>query len=219
MYSDYYESTLSKGEIQVMLDGLPIGIPAGRRSLAAIRSYLETLAMEHQRILCTFNVDSAPANASQLGGTFYRIEAATVDLDNMPLQVLQTALLQTAEARARVESAITVVLINEGNAAREFWWDLAQVLKLPLVTLSLLPESMCGSSSGVASPGKLRKWQFQQLAALIKDVDEACWCEDAGVLSNALENRVLPWLQTLHELILLWRETAEAGTRLKYQHA
>jgi len=217
MYSDAFDSALTKGEIQVMLDGLPVGIPEGRRSLSSIRCYLETLAMEHERILCSFNVDSAPANSDQLGGTFYRIEAATVDLDNMPLQVLQTALTQTDEARARVESAITTVLINEGRTAREFWWNLAQALKLPLVTMSLLPDNLCGPSNNAVSAKKLRKWQFQQLATIIRDVDEACWCEDMSMLSNALESRVLPWLRDLHDLIVLWQETATARMRRELQ--
>jgi len=202
-----------------MLDGLLVGIPAGRRSLSSIRCYLETLAMEHERILCSFNVDTAPANPDQLGGTFYRIEAATVDLDNMPLQVLQTALSQTVDARARIESAIAVVLINEGQTAREFWWKLAQALKLPLVTLSLLPDNICGPANSAASAKKLRKWQFQQLATIIRDVDEACWCEDVSMLSNALESRVLPWLRDLHDLIVLWHETASAGARREFQTA
>lgn len=218
MYSDSFDSALSEGEIEVMLDGSPVGIPVERRSLTGIRTYLETLAMEQQRILCSFNVDGEPADSARTipaDGKFFRVEAATVDLGDMPLQLIQTALEQTQAAHKRVESAITLVLINEGTLAREFWWDLAQALKLPLVTLSLLPENFCGPSDGCGSLVKLRKWQLQQLAGLIRRVDEACWLNDGIMLSNALENRVLPWLWQLQELILLWRETAAAGLRLK----
>jgi len=126
-------------------------------------------------------------------------------------------LTQTDEARARVESAITTVLINEGRTAREFWWNLAQALKLPLVTMSLLPDNLCGPSNNAVSAKKLRKWQFQQLATIIRDVDEACWCEDMSMLSNALESRVLPWLRDLHDLIVLWQETATARMRRELQ--
>jgi len=54
-----------------------------------------------------------------------------------------------------------------------------------------------------ASLTQLRKWQLEQVAAIIRDVDEACDSADTIPLSNALENRVLPWLQSLSELISL----------------
>ena len=211
------DAPLSRGDILVMLDGLPVGLPAGRRSLPAIRSFLETLAMEHQRILCSLSVDGQPANLGQLPASradFARVEAESIELDDMPLQLLKTARQQTAAARSHVESAVALVLINDGQIAREFWWDLARELKEPLLTLSLLPEDACGPAHSGASLKQLRKWQLQQLAAIIKTVDEACWSDDTMALSNALENRALPWLDKLHELICLWDETVSAGARL-----
>jgi len=213
------DSPLTQGDIEVMLDGLPVGLPSGRRSLTAIRSFLETLAMERQRILCTFNVDGQPANLTQPFGSradFFRVEAESIDLDEMPLQLLKTARQQTADARGHIESAVAVVLINEGQMAREFWWNLAKELKEPLLTLSLLPENCCTQPHGGASLSQLRKWQLQQLAAIIRDVDEACQNDDTTALSNSLENRALPWLQKLHELICLWLDTASAGSRLAH---
>ncbi len=204
------DSPLTQGDIEVMLDGLPVGLPSGRRSLTAIRSFLETLAMERQRILCTFNVDGQPANLTQSFGSradFFRVEAESIDLDEMPLQLLKTARQQTADA---------VVLINEGQMAREFWWNLAKELKEPLLTLSLLPENTSMQPQGGATFSQLRKWQLQQLAAIIRDVDEACQNDDTTALSNSLENRALPWLQKLHELICLWLDTASAGSRLAH---
>ena len=50
--------------------------------------------------------------------------------------------------------------------------------------------------------------------AIIKDVDKVCYSEDAIPLSDALESRVLPWLQKLSEFISLWHETMMAGFRL-----
>jgi hypothetical protein len=132
----------------------------------------------------------------------------------MPLQLLKTANQQAAAARTELESAVAVVIINEGRMAREFWWDLAKLLKEPLLTLSLLSNDSCGPANGRASLSQLRKWQLQQLAAIIRDVDEACQIEDTIALSNALETRVIPWLGHLQELIKLWKDTVAAGTRL-----
>ena len=80
--------------------------------------------------------------------------------------------------------------------------------------MSLLPDNACGPANGGASLTQLRKWQLEQVAAIIRDVDEACHAEDTIPLSDALENRVLPWLQKLNELISLWHDTAMAGERL-----
>jgi hypothetical protein len=214
------DSSLTQGEVEVMLDGLPIGLPASRRSLTAIHSYLETIALEQQRILCSLNVDGEPANLTQplkARATFHHIEAETVSLEDMPLQLLKTARQQTAFARAQVESAVALVLINDGRMAREFWWELARKLKEPLLTLSLLPDDYCGPENGRASLSQLRKWQLQQLAAIIRDVDESCQTENTITLSNALEHRALKWLDQLQELVTLWLETATARSRL--QHA
>jgi hypothetical protein len=141
------------------------------------------------------------------------VEGKTVSLDRMPLQLIETAMHQVSDAREQVHSAVVNVLINDGVMAREFWWALTKDLKAPLLTLSLVPESVCGPANGCASLHQLRKWQLQQLASLIKRVDEACWSEDTNILSDALENNVLPWLDSLQQSLDLWHETVAAGVR------
>ena len=182
-------------ELEITLDGLPVALPAGHRSLSAIRCYLETLALEKQRILCSLSVDGEPVNLAlplNHDGAFCRIDAGT----------------------AALKETSVLLLINDGRVARELWWNLARQLKEPVLTLSLLPDNACGPANGGASLTQLRKWQLEQVAAIIRDVDEACRSEDTIPLSNALENRVLPWLQQLNELISLWHDTAVAGERL-----
>jgi len=48
------------GQIEVSLDGLPVALPAERHSTVGIRAYLEMLALEQQRILCSFTIDGQP---------------------------------------------------------------------------------------------------------------------------------------------------------------
>jgi hypothetical protein len=217
MKSELREISATHHEVEVKLDGHSIELPTERRSLNAIRSYLETLALEQQRILCSFSVDGAQTNLAQPSfsqRSFLRVDAKTISLDRMPLQLIETAMHQVAEAREQVHSAVVNVLINDGVMAREFWWGLTKDLKAPLLTLSLVPESVCGPANGCASLHQLRKWQLQQLASLIKRVDEACWSEDSNVLSDALENNVLPWLDSLQQSLDLWHETVAAGVRV-----
>ena len=206
--------------LKVLLDGHPIKLPAERRSLSAIRTYLETLALESERILCAFSVDGrpekfAPGCLNPEKVAFSRVEGTTVGLTEIPLRMLETALTETARARVSVQQAVTLVLINDGIVTRELWWELARKLKEPLLTLSLLPDTIYQTPTGCASVLQMRKWQLQQLAVIMKDVDEACWSTDPALLSNALENRALPWLSKLHQMILLWRETVLAGARVQ----
>jgi len=203
-------------EVEITLDGMPVELPAGHRSLSAIRCYLETLALEKQRILGSLSVDGEWVNLALplvRTGTFRRVEAVTADLKETSVLLLKTAQQQADLARQYAETAITLVLINDGHVARELWWNLARQLKEPVLTLSLLPDDSCGPANGRASLTQLRKWQLEQVAAIIRDVDEACRSEDTIPLSNALENRVLPWLQQLNELISLWHDTAMVGER------
>jgi hypothetical protein len=52
---------------------------------------------------------------------------------------------------------------------------------------------------------QLRRWQLQQLAGIIREVDQACQAGDPTALSDALEKRVLSWLEGLQESLDLLR--------------
>ncbi|HEV2691267.1 MAG TPA: hypothetical protein VG347_00065 [Verrucomicrobiae bacterium] len=216
-----FESLKGDDEIAIFLDGLPVALPLGRITPNSIRCYLETLALENQRVLCSLNIDGYPANLSlplPRFGKISRIDAESIALDESVLLLLKTAYQQANHARECVETALTLVLINNANVAQELWWSIASQLKEPVLTLSLLPDHLCGQSKGGASLKQLRKWQLEQVAAIIRHVDQACDRGDTIHLSNALESRVLPWLEKLMELIQLWHETAMAGSRLGIKH-
>jgi hypothetical protein len=217
MQSEQFFVPLEQTKPQITLDGLPVEIPLRHRSLKAIRAHLEILALAQNRILVSFNVDgnrTTPVQSEDKDGIFCRIVAESICFDQTPALILTAALHQTEHALARVESALTLVLINEGSVARELWWTLVTELKQPVLTLSFLPADALIAAEGCAPISKLRQWQFEQVTTLIRQVDEACHAQDAIRLSNALESRVLPWLNNLRDLINLWRETVMAKSRL-----
>ena len=210
MRSDLRHSSRPGARAEVILDGQPVPLPPLRCSLPAIRSYLERMALEKQRILCAFYVDGHsldPEGMLHWLEPFTRVEAKSMDLSQVPLHIVDTARQQAVRARQRIQAAVTTVLINSSRQAREHWWNLTSDLKQPVLTLSLMPAHLWAAANGSASLLKVRQWQLQQLAAIIKDVDETSWSADPLALSNALENRVLPWLEGLRATLDLWYET------------
>jgi hypothetical protein len=217
MHPETHNSASTGADLSVMLDGQPVVLPAERRSLAAIWAYLEILALEQQRILFSLRVDGARVNLSAvlpIQKKFARVEAETIGLTEVPLQLVRTALLQTAEAKAQVISAVSLVIINDSAYAREIWWNLARALNQPVLTLSLMPENACGAQPAGASLMQLRKWQLEQLAIILKELDEAAWSDDSTALSNALEFRVIPWVQGLETSLELWRDSLMAAAQM-----
>src|SRR5450756_1715798 len=111
-------------DIAIFLDGLPVDVPTGRSTPNAIRCYLETLALENQRVLCALHIDGYPTNLAlplPRFGKFSRIEAESVALDESILLLLKTAFQQVNHARECVECRLTLVLINNAPVARELW--------------------------------------------------------------------------------------------------
>jgi hypothetical protein len=210
-----FEFVESAGEILVTLDSAEVFLPTGRSSLGSIRSYLESRALASQRILAEFAVDGCAVDLSMPLNklSFRRVDAVTVPLSELPLLLLTTAARQANRAHETVETALTLVLINNPATARELWWNIASQLKEPVLTLSLMPESLCQTWCGTTFH-KLRRWQLEQIALIIGKVDEACESQDNIKLSDALEKLVLPWLVKLGEHIRLWMDATQAGARL-----
>jgi hypothetical protein len=215
MNQNNIESREYTEEYTVTLDCESVVLPTGRNSLLSVRAYLEFLALSGQRILSDFVVDGIPFDLSLPPDNrpFRRVDAVTIPLTELPLLLLATAGQQVCRARCSVENALTLVLINNPEQARELWWSLAGQLKEPVLTLSLMPEHLCELWCGVTF-AKLRRWQLEQVSLLVRRVDEACEDEDNIQLSDALEKQVLPWLDKLGEHIRLWHSAALAGTRM-----
>ncbi len=151
------EFVASAGEILVTLDCETVVLPAGRTSLAAIRSYLESLALANQRVLAEFAVNGYAIDLSLPleKVSFRRIDAITVPLGELPLLLLTTAGQQVSRAQAAVEAALTLVLINNPNTARELLVEHC----LPAQGTRAYLESHAGKSL----PGLVRH-HFSQIA-------------------------------------------------------
>ena len=192
--------SLVSRNVTVTLDGQAVAVPSERRSFAGIRTHLESLALQQQRILCALCVDgqSVPVSeARRADRPFARMDGETMSLGQVPAQVISAALQQTGEIRVQVQTALELMLINARSWSHERWWNLAMTLKEPLLTLSLVSENHCRLSPGDLKP--LHERQFEHLGRVLQEVDDACNAPDPTVLSEALEKRVLPWLDQLQE--------------------
>jgi hypothetical protein len=218
MQSDLPGLWRAGARVEVTLDGQRVDVPGERRSVPAIRAWLEKLALEQQRALCFLTLDGVvvlPSEPMPAPKPWAKIAGITLELGQLPLYLVHTARTQTAQLLARAQKAVGLVLINEGGQAREFWWGLAQELKQPLLTLSQMPVSNLSPTQGSASPMQLRRWQLEQLAAVIEDVDRSCVSNDSAELAETLEKRVLPWLQNLQATLDLWQETLLLGDQTR----
>ena len=193
--------------MEVLLDGRGAIACTERRSLSAIRTYLETLALENERILCTFSVDGRPANIPQTHlerFAFYRIEGQTMGLTDMPLRMLRPPLGKPPSPR-RDRNRCHRGLDQQRAVAWELWWDMARKLKEPLLTLSLLPENIYQPVVGCASLLQMRKWQPSN-----SPPSSATWMKPAG--------RPPPMRCPTHSKIALPRSTScNKQIRLWYQ--
>src|SRR5690242_19364402 len=104
MYADTIDPSCVREDVEILLDGSPVKLPPGRRSLNGIQSYLETLALERDRVLCHLSIYGLPTSLSRPTNkrNFARVEAQTFRIDDMPVQLIRTALDQTAHAQSEI---------------------------------------------------------------------------------------------------------------------
>ena len=161
---DYANSKMveSTGEVVVTLDCESLVLPAGRASLNSIRAYLDSIALARQRVLGEFVVDGCVVDLSLPleNRPFRRVDAVTVSLSEQPLLLLTTAEQQAGRARAAVDAALTLVLINDPFTARELWWRVAAQLKedaelkdIPIVFLTALVSGQENVTGGLIRSG------------------------------------------------------------------
>lgn len=209
-------NSFPSGDLEVTLDGVVVEIPPERRSFTAIRSYLDALALQQQRILCSLNLDGEAVNLTQpphMTAPFAQVEAETMSLHEVPTQLIKAAIQQAATIQTRLQKAVELVLINDSLKARELWWSLSTSLKEPLLTLSLVPDHFQPSGTGGATVSQLRKWQLQQLGCIMQDIEIASQNDDTAMLSEALESRALPWIEKLLQSLNLWHESLLSAAR------
>lgn len=187
--------------VQVTLDGQAVELTTQQgRSLQAIRTHLETVALKRSRVLFSLTVNGIPVSLGESMSpfkTFHKVVARTIGFGQLSFQLVGVAADQVNTLHERVQRMSLQVMINEWRKAEEMWWDLMPDLKDPLLTLSFVPQAVEALPHGNEIGSKAVKKFTQDLVKILENIEQIIHRQDLLELSNALENDLLPWLRGL----------------------
>jgi hypothetical protein len=188
-------------KLQITLDGQPVAISGKEgRSLHAIRSHLERVALKRQRVLFSLTINGTPVSLGESLSpfkTFHKIAARTIGFNQLGFQLVAVAADQVNSLHERVERLSLQVMINDWPKAEQLWWDLMPELKDPLLTLSFVPPSAEALPHGADIGEKALKRFTLDLVKILEEIEGILTRKELLELSDALENQLLPWLRGL----------------------
>ena len=183
------------------MDGKPLELPEHTKgSLTAIRSYLESLALQHGRVVSFFTVDGVVINiieeSVEIKG-MHRVKADTISFDELTRQLISTSCDRLKQLHVIAESAITQVLINDWPEVQKLWEKWQADFKSPILVVSFLRE-LCGVRLDELSCCNQTLGQHLTFFnTLIDEVEAVVATKNILQFSNLLEDRYAPWLQQL----------------------
>jgi hypothetical protein len=187
--------------IEVIMDGKPLELPVRiKGSLTAIRSYLESLALQHGRVVSFFTVDGIVINiieeSIEIKG-MHRVKADTICFDELTRQLISTSCDRLKQLHVIAESAITQVLINDWPEVQKLWERWQPDFKSPILVVNFLRE-LCGVRlDELSSCNQTLGQHLTFFNPLIDEVEAVVAAKNILQFSNLLEERYAPWLQQL----------------------
>ena len=187
--------------IEVIMDGKPLELPEHiKGSLTAIRSYLESLALQHGRVVSFFTVDGVIINiieeSIEIKG-MQRVKADTISFDELTRQLISTSCDRLKQLHVIAESAITQVLINDWPEVQKLWEKWQPDFKSPILVVSFLRE-LCGVRlDELSCCNQTLGRHLTFFNPLIDDVEAVVATKNILQFSNLLEERYAPWLRQL----------------------
>jgi hypothetical protein len=187
--------------VQVTLDGQAVELSSKQgKSLHAIRTRLETMALKRNRVLFSLTVNGASVNLGDSMSpfkTFHKVAARTISFSQLSFQLIGVAADQVNSLHERVQRMALQVMINEWAKAEEMWWALMPDLKDPLLTLAFVPQAIEMVPNGHEINSKAVKRYTDDLVSILEEIEEIIERQELLEFSNALENELLPWLRSL----------------------
>jgi len=183
------------------MDGKPLELPEHTKgSLTAIRSYLESLALQGCRVVSFFSVDGIIINSIEDSleiKKMRRVKADTIGYDELTRQLISTACDRLKNLHVAAESAITQILINDWPEVQALWERWQPDFKSPILVVNFLRE-LCGVRlDELRCCNQTLGQHLTFFNPLINDVEAVVATKNILQFSNLLENRYAPWLQQL----------------------
>jgi len=190
-----------KRPVQVFLDGKQVLLPEEvQKSLSAVRSQLELMALRQDRVLATMLVDGLAMELRRDAchkGDFHHIHAHTISFKEMGRQMAITAIRDILVLRAHVEKAITLVLINEWDWADRLLHHIKANFRIVLLVVSVLREICESSHCQLPTPMP----PLDELLVRAKRIDIRIELledqQDLVAFSDFLEQEFEPWLHDI----------------------
>ena len=194
---------------KILLDGKKVEIPANSmQSLAEVRAHLELLALRQDRVLASLTVDGEPISLSQVScvkGGFSLVQAFSIGFSELAESVASTTRLQVCELKSKVDNAVTLVLINPWGPALKYLTQVEAELRTLLVVLHFLQELTGSPMMNIQFGNRTLLEHLSEFLSIINCIDQAEIQQDVITLSDVLENKLSPWLQTLIGYLSNWK--------------
>ena len=191
--------------VQVTLDGKPVELAIHQgRSLQAIRTHLEALALRRGRVLFALSVNGKPVSLGRpvsLFKTFHKVVARTVGFNQLGFQLIAVAEAQVDGLHERIEQLSLQIMINDWTKAEELWHEIMPELKDPLLTLSFIPNVIELLPNGQEIGARAIKRFSEELVVILEAIDLILARQELLEFSNVLENQLLPWLRSVGHCI------------------
>jgi hypothetical protein len=199
--------------IEVIMDGKPLELPDHiKGSLTAIRSYLESLALQHGRVVSFFTVGGIIINIleeSFENKGMQRVKADTISFDELTRQLISTACDRLKHLQVTAEYAITQILINDWPEVQKLWERWQPDFKSPILVVNFLRE-LCGVRLDELSCSNQTLGQHLTFfRPLLDEVEAVVATKNILGFSNFLEERYAPWLQQLSVFLRQLEEKTE----------
>jgi len=196
-------------QTQVLLDGKAIEIPvSASQSLSEVRAHLELIALRQDRVLASLTVDGKAISLSQVSGMkgeFCLVQAFSIGFAELAQSVAITTRLQVCELKSKVDAAVTLVLINPWTPALQHLKQLEAELRTLLVVLHFLQELTGSPMMNIQFGNRTMLEHLSEFLSIINSIDHAESKQNLILLSDVLENKLSPWLNTLIGYLGNWK--------------
>lgn len=190
----------------ITLDGKPIDFMSDAlESLTSIRAQLERIALRQERVLCGLSVDGVEISLlhpPEWPSPCQTIAGRTISLQDYSQQLLLRILQQIHQVCHRTEELVLLVLINEWPAIEWLWRTLQSDIQAPMVKLGLLQEFINLRIQTTSIPANQLTVFWREFRSIWHRLETVYSQQDKFVLSDALEQDLLPWLNNVRSCLI-----------------